>query len=469
MFDFIFLTIFIILFSCLTWSKFQNGLIAFFLLLPSYLVRFQIGLLPTTLLEVMFIIIFIIWIIKYHKSIITNLIPIIKNNKILFIAIFFFLLATTISIFTSINTRSALGEWKAFYIEPVIIFTILITTIKEKKQINNILSALIISGLITSVLAIYQHFTGWLVPEAFWSNRNTYRVTAWYGFPNGVGLFLAPLIPLAIYLIKENWNFVKKSKKQKINKLQISNSSLLKPDTGGQVKSQTLKFENWLLFVSCILYFVLSPLAIIFSKGTGPLLGVFGGIGLLLLLNKKTRWFTLILGFISLIGLLFLPQLSSIKQELSFQDRSGQIRLAIYNETGNFLKDNPLTGAGLASYSEKIAPYHATVNNENIEIFHHPHNIFLTMWVNLGILGLISFVTILIYSFKRGFTNFVNWKLEIGNLKPYLISSLLIIIVMGLVDSPYIKNDLAMFFWLLIALILNNKYDLENTSIKKIN
>jgi O-antigen ligase len=456
MFNLIILTIFIILFSCFTWSKFSNGLIIFFLLLPSYLIRFRIGLLPTTLLEIMFLIIFIIWIIKYRQSIINNLILIIKNNKILFTAIFFFLLATIISIFTSINIQSALGEGKAFYLEPVIMFVILITTIKEKKQINNILLALIISGLITAILAIYQHFTGWLVPEAFWSNRQTYRVTAWYGFPNGVGLFLAPLIPFAIYLMKETWPVIKKYKTQKINKLSITNS-----------QSQTTQFKNWLLFLSSIFYLILAPLAIIFSKGTGPLLGIIGGISLLFLINKKTRWLIILVGLISLISLLFLPQLSNIKQEITFQDRSGQIRLAIYKETWNFLKDNPLVGAGLASYSKKIAPYHTTVNNENIEIFHHPHNAFLTMWVNLGILGLLSFIIIKFYSLCFIPYSVYKQKKQLLPLTLFTISSLFIILIMGLVDSPYIKNDLAMFFWLLIALILSSKYHLENTSTKE--
>ncbi|HQF57462.1 MAG TPA: O-antigen ligase family protein [Candidatus Magasanikbacteria bacterium] len=404
----------------------------------------------------MFLIIFIIWIIKYRQSIINNLILIIKNNKILFTAIFFFLLATIISIFTSINIQSALGEGKAFYLEPVIMFVILITTIKEKKQINNILLALIISGLITAILAIYQHFTGWLVPEAFWSNRQTYRVTAWYGFPNGVGLFLAPLIPFAIYLMKETWPVIKKYKTQKINKLSITNS-----------QSQTTQFKNWLLFLSSIFYLILAPLAIIFSKGTGPLLGIIGGISLLFLINKKTRWLIILVGLISLISLLFLPQLSNIKQEITFQDRSGQIRLAIYKETWNFLKDNPLVGAGLASYSKKIAPYHTTVNNENIEIFHHPHNAFLTMWVNLGILGLLSFIIIKFYSLCFIPYSVYKQKKQLLPLTLFTISSLFIILIMGLVDSPYIKNDLAMFFWLLIALILSSKYHLENTSTKE--
>lgn len=438
MFNIILLTIFVCLFSWFTWHKFQNGLILFFLLLPTYLIRFQIGFLPTTLLEIMFGIIFIIWIIKYRRSILSSLWSSTKKYPVFFIATLLFLLAATISVFTSIDTRSALGEWKAFYVEPVIIFIILITALKEDKKTQNlILFSLITSGLLTSLLAIYQHFTGWMVPEAFWSNQNTYRVTAWYGFPNAVGMFLAPLIPLAIYGIK-------------------------------QILTKSKNNSKYLFLIPYSLFLILSSFAIVFAKSTGALIGLIGGIGLLLLLNKKTKWPTLAIGIISVISLFFLPQLSNIKQEIFFGDRSGQIRLTMWQNTFDFLKDNPIAGAGLASYSEKIVPYHTTVNGEGIEIFHHPHNILLTMWVNLGILGLLSFTVITIYSLFFIPYYLYKQKKQIPPQNLFMISSLVTILIMGLVDSPYIKNDLAMFFWLLIALILNNKYDLENTTIKKI-
>ena len=100
-----------------------------------------------------------------------------------------------------------------------------------------------------------------------------------------------------------------------------------------------------------------------------------------------------------------------IKQELLMQDRSGQIRINMWGETTELLRANPLTGAGLASYSKRIAPYHHPINgNDNIEIFHHPHNIFLTMWVNLGILGLIGFVWMIVWFYRVGLTEIIKRK-----------------------------------------------------------
>ena len=154
-----------------------------------------------------------------------------------------------------------------------------------------------------------------------------------------------------------------------------------------------------------------SPFAILFAKSTGGLIGAAAGIGAPLVLWKKTRWPTLAIGLASLLVLALLPMNKPIKQELLMQDRSGQIRINMWGETTELLRANPLTGAGLASYSKRIAPYHHPINgNDNIEIFHHPHNIFLTMWVNLGILGLIGFVWMIVWFYRVGLTEIIKRK-----------------------------------------------------------
>ncbi len=441
--ELVFIFLFTTIFAYITYRHFEWGIFLLCLLLPTYLIRFSIGPLPSTLLEVMILIVLFIGLFLCHlersrsgversaKSTATLL----KNNKLLFIGIVLFLLGATISIFTSTDTRAALGEWKAFYVEPVLLFLLLTTAIQQysnstiKPLIEKILFGLLLCGLATSFFAIYQHFTGFLVPHAFWANQNTFRVTAWYGFPNAVGLFLAPLIPLAIYLLKQVWNQLKDTRIQDTNKSQINK----------------LNIKHWILFVSCILFLITSPLAIVFAKSTGSLIGLLAGIGTLLLFNKKTRLPALALGIVGLITIIFMPN-NSVKQELLAENRSGQIRLAIWKESVELLKDHPIAGAGLASYSEKITPFHKTVNGEGIEIFHHPHNIFLTMWVNLGLIGLMGFIAILVWFYWTGFRS--------TRLTIFLISSMTSFLVTGLVDSPYIKNDLSIFFWLLLALML---------------
>lgn len=398
----------------------QNILIfLIFLLLPTYTLRFHMGPFPTTVLEILLLALFG-WFgvqILREKKFRASAVGLVKKYKFLFLGIGIFLLGATISIFTAVDIKKALGEWRAFYIEPVLLFFVLNTYFQtleketRKKFVEKyILFPLLVCGIITSLFAIYQHFTGFFVPSAFWANRNTFRVTAWYGFPNAVGLFLAPLVSLALYGISTQ------SKKS-------------------------------LLFFASVLFLLTSPFALLFAKGSGPIIGVLAGIGTLLLFNKKIRVPIIIAGIFALLGVFFLPKTNSLRQEIFMQDRSGQIRLAIWHETKEFLKDHPLAGAGLASYEEKIVPYHQKVNGENIEIFHHPHNIFLTIWVNTGIVGLIGFVTILFSFF------FSTLKQNKEKLLCFLISGIVILLVSGLVDSPYIKNDLAILFWVFPLLL----------------
>jgi len=443
--------LYIILFAFIAWQRFDLGLFFLFLFLPTYLIRFNIGPLPTTLLEVMIGVIFIVLTIQKIKktrnqenkesnnlrSYILGLKSTIKNHYSLFLAITLFLSAATISIFTSINIRAALGEWKAFYIEPVLLFIILISLPlsggHRGSLVEKILFALLLCGLATSILAIYQHFTGWMVPWEYWENRNTFRVTGWYGFPNGVGLFLAPLVPLAIYLIKQ--------KLKAINNKQLTTN-------------------NFIILI-CSLFFVLcSIFAIFFAKSTGGLVGVVAGIGLLLIFWKRTRWTAIILSTICFFGILGLNDSNSTKQELLMQDRSGQIRLNMWAETTEFLSDNPIAGAGLASYKTLIYPYRI---DKWIEVFHHPHNIFLTMWVNLGLLGLVGFVWILVWYYRVGLSR-ITYHITHNNLVVFLLASMTALMTTGLVDSPYIKNDLAVLFWLLIALMVATSSPLERGS-----
>jgi O-antigen ligase len=258
-----------------------------------------------------------------------------------------------------------------------------------------------------------------------------------------VGLFLAPLVPLAIYIAKQSLTKIKEQ-------LAISNQQYI---------------VNFLLLIVSLVFLPSAFLAIIFAKSTGGLIGTAAGIGLLLVFWKKTRWPVLITGTLAIISIFFvLPKTNSIREELLMQDRSGQIRINMWGEAIELLKTRPIEGAGLASYQTLIVPYHHQVNGDNIEIFHHEHNIFLTMWVNLGLFGLIGFVWMLVWFYRVGLQNIISYRLS--PLSIYLLASMTALITTGLVDSPYIKNDLSLFFWLLIALmiIVTCKYEtMENS------
>ena len=108
-----------------------------------------------------------------------------------------------------------------------------------------------------------------------------------------------------------------------------------------------------------------------------------------------------------------------------------------------------------------------------MEIYLYPHNIFLNFWSELGILGALIFdwliVKYLIISLglflfnKKIKQNSVNRYLALG-----LFSAMIVILVHGLVDVPFFKNDLAALFFILLALLGSLMVESRRLKSKKV-
>src|SRR5690606_28340003 len=90
---------------------------------------------------------------------------------------------------------------------------------------------------------------------------------------------------------------------------------------------------------------------------------------------------------------------------------------------------------------------------KHVELLQYPHNIILNFWVELGLLGLIAMLYLLIAVFRK---SAVAWaSAQPGFTKTALLGvmiTLVIMVVHGIVDVPYFKNDLAVQFWVVVAL-----------------
>jgi len=327
----------------------------------------------------------------------------IRRHWPLTLGIILLVIASTISVFIAPDLRAAAGLWKAYFIEPIVLFFIFITTF-EKKDIPKIIFALSLTALITSVLAIYQKFTGAWIPNPYWAAEETRRVTSVWGFPNAIGLFLAPLVPLFVFRITNH-------------------------------ESRTKERLYFILVILTIL------LAIIFAKSTGALVALAAAAILIGIIYKKTRIATIALTAIATVLVLFIPAAQPIRQELLFQDYSGGLRIDMWGEAVELISDHPLLGVGLSGYKSEIHRYRI---DKWIEIFQYPHNILLNFWIEIGALGILAFILIFYWVFKSAFAS--------KNLSAIAIFT--IILIHGIVDVPYFKNDLAILFWLLVAIMI---------------
>lgn len=424
--------------------------------LPIYLLRFKFFIIPSTVLEIMIFISFSFWL--FYKTNFTKAIKGEYKIKDYFkekkhrlkypfgTEIILLLIISFIAIIIGGSENNTFGIWKAYFFEPILLYLLLLNNFQKKQDIKKIFIAIGISCFLLSIYAIFQKFTGIGIVNEFWQNINTRRVTSVFLYPNALALYLAPAIFILI-----GWGF-------------------------------SIFNKNKKMAIFAFITTIISILSIYFAQSESALIAILISLLLFLILNKKTRT----IGFISVIIIsigLFSSSTAQeyIKYKASLNDQSGQIRLQQWKETWGMLTNNKMiTGSGLANYKKSILPYHQEgifFNSEKdpdfrrkivifndkyraehwqpVEIYLYPHNIFLNFWVELGLFGMILFIWIigkflyqsLSYAIKT--KNYEDKFIFIG-----LFCSMLVILIHGLLDVPYFKNDLSIFFWILIGMLV---------------
>ncbi|QQG52425.1 MAG: O-antigen ligase family protein [Candidatus Falkowbacteria bacterium] len=415
-------------------------------LLPAYLLRFNVLGVPLTFLEAMILISFAVW---FLKNVAPNLKTWLKNRQertpypfgweIIAIIIISF-----VAIAVAGFNASALGIWKAYFFEPILLFILVMNVLPGDKGRQKILLALLLGAAAVSLWGLFQQATGFFIFNPFWADASTRRVVSFFGYPNAVGLYLAPLV-----LIFSGWLLSIKGweSKETISKLIIG------------------------------LVILISLLTIYFAKSEGAIIGILAGAFLCLFFaNRKTRIASIGLAAIVIIAIFIIPTLKTYASDkILLHDLSGEIRRRQWTETMMSLKDwKVITGNGLSAYQTAVAPYHQEgiffnrdkIENfdaklrasaelrakywQPVEIYMYPHNIFLNFWSELGILGALAFTWLI------GKYLFISLNLFFQK-KNYLILGLFgamaVIVVHGLVDVPYFKNDLSAMFFVFLALL----------------
>ena len=384
----------LIAYIIIAWRDFRLAVFLFLAALPTYLLRLDILGLPTTMLELMFGIITIFWLTNLTKE---------KNNfhfiKPWIIPFALLLIAGVAGVIIAPDKIAALGILKAYLIEPIIFFFILYTTLKKFDDTEVALMFLGLGALPIALFTIYQHLTGQAIPIP-WDIE--LRATGVFPYPNAVGLYLGPIIVLGL---------------------------------GAMWRSLEARFylRAWFWFLTI----GTSVAAIIFSQTEAAWLAIPAALLIIGLFNRVTRWqsFALIAA-----GIIIVLSSTTIQQKILLQDYSGGVRLKQWTESISMLKNNFIFGAGLAGYPTALEPYHT---HQEIEIFQYPHNLILNIWSELGLLGLLIAVWLIIISFKTFYqgqkkpTHF-TWLVFVS------AAALLEMFIHGLVDVPFFKNDLAM-------------------------
>lgn len=388
----------------------------------SYIIRFDVFFVPFTLLEVMILSVSLIWAVKLLRN--KRYYDMVLPPKRMLWSQGFFMTAATIGIFVSPDWVAAAGIWKAYFIEPVLFFFVCITVIKTRQQIQLAVWVMLASLVIPGMLALYQFGTGDLITNTFWQLSDTRRATSLYGYPNAIGLYFAPIVVLGVGV--------------GVQKLRQMIKGTILADK-----------KNILVTISILGILGIGFMGIFVAQSKGAVLAV--GMALLafsLFWRGYRLMFAGVVIVVAMVVGMFFPQLLSV-QGISNVSGGGslEVRISQWNETATMLQQHFLLGAGLSGYQAAIEPFH---QERHIEIFMYPHQILLNFWTEVGLLGLGAFIWLVILLFNYSIYVQKSYSFSIMPLGGALIA----LLAHGLVDVPYFKNDLALLFWTLAALMM---------------
>lgn len=366
-------------------------LVVFFL--PVYLVRFNFLGVPTNALEILILTVFLIWALDKNNWL--GIKEKLARYKGYIFFVFLILIGLIISALANGNYRVGLGIIKGWFLIPVM-FLILADSVLEQDKVKNVFRTLYFSAFLVASIALVYLFLGQLTYDG--------RLEAFFNSPNYLAMYLAPGIIIGV--IDRGISKLKRS-------LFLFSLAVILIALGA-----TLSYASWVAVAVSI------AAVIIFKKDFGL---------------KK-------LLFLALMIILFFFQLKAAKFDNLFnpdQRSSLTSRIMIWKAAGKILKDNWTLGIGPGNFQKKYLEYQEYFPLYLEWAVPHPHNLYLTFWLYSGIIGLVGFLGVVFLWFKKAF------KKRQKNEVVYLALGIMFyILIHGLVDATYFKNDLAIIFWL---------------------
>jgi len=370
-------------------------------------VRWRYGFYPTTLLETAIVLTVVVFALETWRGHLA-----LQWRTAFTIPALLFILAGAISVLVAPSRTAGLGLYRAYIIEPIAFAFVLMHAVTTWRRALAVLSGFgvagIVVGLANSILVIAA------------LRAHTYDVTQTppvviYTTANALALFLGPLIAVA--------------------------ASLFLHGTSRQLR------------IGSGVFLLVAVPSMLFSFSRGGYLAM-AAVGVGLALSHRRRWL-LLAGLVIAGGLVSAIPPIFHRISIEFQNVGGTTlfgragRIELWSATLKMLSHYPIFGAGLSGFAERIGPYW---NANHPERFIDPHNIVLNFWVETGLLGLFAFAWLLVLVFR---ISWQGWKKSDSDWRPIFLGVLLAmvaIVVHGLVDVPYFKNDLSLLFWALAGI-----------------
>ncbi len=367
--------------------------------LPVYLVRLHISFFRTNALEV-FVSVAIFWwlVVFYKKEKIEKLYA--KYARYIFCGVVM-LAGLFWSALSHDQIWQSLNIIKSWFLLPLALMLVAADVVPQEK-IKNIFRVYGASSFAVALISLGYWLSGELTYDG--------RLQAFFNSPNYLAMYLAP--GLLIVFWETLFSGIKKN-------TAIFSAVLL------TALFLTYSYAAWgALFIAMLI---------------------------VLWLGKKKN-FTRInfskiaIAMLLIFGLMFFSQINKEKFQ-NLRDLNPRSSLAsramIWQAAEKMVANNWVHGIGPANFQKTYLEYQKFFPPYLEWAVPHPQNLYLDFWLSGGILGLLGFLGLLFFFFRD------IWQNKNQNtLNVLVLGVMLYILVHGIFDTTYFKNDLAVVFWL---------------------
>jgi O-antigen ligase/Tfp pilus assembly protein PilF len=314
----------------------------------------------------------------------TFIIKALSSEKIIFIKsklylpICFFTALLTVSLFLGNNIAVSLGDYLNF-ISYIILFFIALNFIKSEKDFNSLIRVFFVTSFLVSFYAIIQYY-GF---DPYYKHLG--KLTSTIGQKNWISNYLAMLFPVGFsYFLLEDSKRIKLSHFLYLSILFVS---LLICQSRG----------IWISIILTIIFAII----IIYKYKLGRIF------------RKNNKWLITLLAVFLITALVFSVENPFNKSRMTVPERamstfevasdpSINTRFLMWRVTFGMFKDNPLFGSGIGTFKYHYLDYQARYLQKNPQYIRYAgkaaeaHNEYLQLASEIGIVGLVSFLSIIL-------------------------------------------------------------------------
>lgn len=434
------------------------------LFFPAYLLKFDLGGVPFPMVEVFIYVTFLAWVAQTALSLFKRKLSwkdlVEPYKKSWWLGVLGIVIAAVISVFITPQSvvmmdgntvfygrKIALGILKSWIIAPVLMLMLFARVMRTGKDMTLALNAYTITSVFLASWAVYQVLTGqYITPDS--------RASGPFNSANYLALFITPALFYAMVRMKDFFIAAEESWWKKI--VHIFHRG--KEQNGSRI----------FLAVAWAAGFLLLLFGLMFTKSYAAFLAFFAACllwGAVQVKNwKKFPWKIIV----TAVGIVFLITLGLIsldpaKWQLFFQlgtRTSSGVRVEIYTIAARLVLEHPVQGIGLGMFPAVYQLEGPRILGQDPYEWNmlHPHDEFLAFWLNLGLLGFLSFLWIVKACFQKTWNAFKGFRFAEHLSLPWFhtvgLLMFIIILVHGFVDTPFFKNDLALLFWLVVGVMM---------------